>query len=126
MSDKITTLDGLVTFIEESIGEADAAEEIVLSMSAWEADDFLPNLKLYQAAIDHSNSVEVVVERSMWLRIHKALLDSHENTTELLNTHLAGLGTETKKNAFISEMYETEMRELDLLIKYVASNGGIK
>lgn len=56
--------------------------------------------------------------------IHKALIEARESTIEMMNTHVNVNGLDTKKNRFIADMYENEVRNLGHLIDYTNSLGG--
>ena len=69
--------------------------------------------------------VTIQIELDIWHRNHQALIDARENVTELMNEHVAARGIDTKKNAYIADMYEKELREINSLLEYSASNNGV-
>lgn len=64
--------------------------------------------------------VELMFKRSFVVNLHNLLVDAKENSYELLNDHDAKLGRTTRKNERIAEMYEKEIKELDVAIHVVS------
>jgi len=65
------------------------------------------------------------VDSEIWYRIHKVLIESKENSIELMNEHINNNGMETKKDRFIADMYENEIREINSLLDYTSDNNGV-
>lgn len=66
------------------------------------------------------------VSMGIWHRIHQVLIESKENSIELLNDHhISDYGMDSKKNKFIADMYEKEIREISDLLKYTSEHNGI-
>ena len=63
--------------------------------------------------------VELMFKRSFVVNLHNLLVDAKENNYELLNDHDAKLGRMTRKNERIAEMYEKEIRELEIAIHVI-------
>jgi len=67
----------------------------------------------------------IEVDRNMWYRIHQILIESKENSTELMNLHINQNGMTTKKDRFVADMYEREIREISSLLEYTSDNDGV-
>jgi len=65
------------------------------------------------------------VDSEIWYRIHQILIEAKENSTELMNEHINNNGIITKKDRFISDMYEKEIREINSLLDYTSDNNGV-
>jgi len=65
------------------------------------------------------------VDLDVWYRIHQALIESKQNSIELMNDHISDYGMESKKNKFIADMYEKEIRELSALLRYTSEHNGV-
>ena len=65
------------------------------------------------------------VDRDVWYRMHQTLIAARDNTGELLEDHIARLGSDTKKNRFIADMFEKELREINDLLDYTTKNNGV-
>ena len=65
------------------------------------------------------------MDRDVLVRIHQALIGARDNASEMLDDHIAQSGCDTKKNKFIADMYEKEVREINDLLEYTANNGGV-
>jgi len=65
------------------------------------------------------------VDQHIWYRIHQALIESKENSIEMMKTHMNEHGMESKKNKFIADMYEKEIREFSDLLRYTSKHNGV-
>lgn len=64
--------------------------------------------------------VELMFKHSFVVNLHNLLIDAKENSYELLNDHDAKLGRTTRKNQRTAEMYEKEIKELEIAIHVVS------
>jgi len=70
------------------------------------------------------DDVKYLIDPDIWHRTYTALNAARDNAQELYQDHMDGLGTTTKKNKCIAEMYEKEISELGSLIEYAYLNNG--
>ena len=75
--------------------------------------------------IDDVPNVSVSVDSDIFARIHQALIEAKENSTELMNNHINDNGMDTKKDRFIADMYENEVREISCLLNYMSNHEGL-
>lgn len=68
----------------------------------------------------------VEVNRSFMCDLNNILTDARENASQLLEEHEQRLGRTTKGNRMVAEMYEKEIKEIDLALQKVKNIIGVR
>ncbi len=65
-----------------------------------------------------------LVDLDVWYRIHQVLIEAKENSIELMEQHYT-TDRMTKREKFVLDMFEKEVREISDLLMYTSDNNGV-
>jgi hypothetical protein len=79
--------------------------------------------------LKHNDQLETLhpsIDPDKLNRIFTCLVDARDSSKETLSVHMATTSMEARRNRYIADMLEQEVRRLNSLIEYLSGKGAVQ